>query len=195
MSDVANNAACPMRRTDLFPTLLYEFERDTANDSELFDELRQCTPVANAMFNLFDYTTPRISELRSWVEGCFTAVCDEHAPYYFDIITRAWVNTTRFGGWETPHVHGGSEIVAVYYLSTPNGCGNLHLIDPRPAPPFARIDERGQTGRASHIVPVRAGKLVIFPASIVHFVEANASDVPRVSIAINAKVQVLGKGT
>lgn len=82
-----------------------------------------------------------------------------------------WFNLMRPGDQTSLHVHDEDDelLSAVYYIVTPDNCGDLVL---------------GTMPIAARIRPV-SGMLVFFPPNLPHAVETNTSGYNRLSIAFN----------
>lgn len=104
----------------------------------------------------------------------------------FRYFVSAWANVSRAGDYNVPHVHLATWS-AVYYVSVPPCCaegvsrGALELIDPRPA--TAMIDMPGRFFATRRAIVPEAGMIVLFPASIMHFVHPFQGPGERISIA------------
>jgi uncharacterized protein (TIGR02466 family) len=107
-------------------------------------------------------------------------------------ITKSWTKVCKQYEYDTPHEHSGNTVIAVYYIKTPDKCGDLLLHDPRGATNFIPQYEKnlsGQnlSGRTYYRIAPRCGQLILFPAYIIHSVEPNMSEDVRISIAMNIK--------
>jgi len=92
-----------------------------------------------------------------------------------------WMHINRSGQSTNTHHHvdvgnieGSPDISAVYYVSTPKGCGRLVFDFP--------INQY-ETRRES--LDPKEGNFVLFPAHLNHFVTCNTSEDLRVSISCN----------
>lgn len=98
----------------------------------------------------------------------------------------AWANVSRQGDYNVPHVHMATWS-AVYYVSVPADCGGeppsgvLELMDPRPA--TAMLDMPGRFFATRHFIKPEPGLMVLFPASLMHFVHPFRGAGERISIA------------
>lgn len=107
-------------------------------------------------------------------------------PARYKYTLSAWANVSRAGDYNAPHAHT-TAWSAVYYVSVPPGCctdtsaGALELIDPRAT--TAIIDLPGDVFAARHVIRPRAGLMVLFPGSVMHFVHPFRGAGERISIA------------
>ncbi|MGA7935343.1 MAG: TIGR02466 family protein [Kovacikia sp.] len=98
-----------------------------------------------------------------------------------------WVNVNQKYASNKIHDHANCLFSGVYYVKTPEKCGDLMFYDPRNARTFYKplVSEfTAYTADAiSHVA--EAGLLLIFPSWLKHGVEPNLSDEDRVSLSFN----------
>lgn len=98
-----------------------------------------------------------------------------------------WVNVAHPGEYQEAHIHPGAHFSAVYYVDAPESCGNLvfrsheSLTDMNPLPTSGVVQANAKT----HFHVPRTSDLIIFRSNMMHMVEKNRSDRPRVSVALN----------
>lgn len=99
-----------------------------------------------------------------------------------------WANVLGPGGWNAPHHHVPSHWSGVYYITVgkigPGGddlSGHIEFLNPSPWQ-----SQLGKVGNFAY--GPRDGLLLLFPASLVHFVHPHGSDENRISIAFNLSV-------
>jgi uncharacterized protein (TIGR02466 family) len=107
-------------------------------------------------------------------------------------IVSAWANVSRAGDYNVPHVHT-STWSAVYYVAVPSCCaegseGALELIDPRSA--TAMIGMPGRFFATRRTIVPEAGMIVLFPASVMHFVHPFRGAGERISIACDLTADI-----
>ena len=109
-----------------------------------------------------------------------------------------WANVNRAGHGNEFHSHPGSFWAGVYYVDDggiagdPSIGGELEFLDPRgPVPlmnaPHLRIAGNLSAGSTERIRP-QAGRLVMFPAWVMHQVRPYNGNAERISIAFNLTV-------
>ena len=116
------------------------------------------------------------------------------ARYYQDWATSElrlghyWANVLGPGGFNAPHHHHPTHWSGSYYVSVPqlgNGkddlSGMIEFLNPTP------WNTLGGTAGNFGYGP-KEGLMLLFPASLVHFVHPHSSDEPRISIAFNFNV-------
>ena len=116
---------------------------------------------------------------------------DRAQPYRY--VMSAWANISRAGNYNVPHVHMATW-AAVYYVSVPPDCGQaqsggLELLDPRPA--TAMLNMPGSFFATRRLIQPQEGLLVLFPASIMHFVHPFKGPGERISIACDLTFEPL----
>ena len=100
-----------------------------------------------------------------------------------------WANINPQGGYNRPHIHSNSLWSGVYYVKTPENCGDLKLEDPR------AVNLMNMPNRKTGELPVHlwhevvykpvAGRLIMFPSWLNHYVEPNQSNDIRISVSFN----------
>jgi uncharacterized protein (TIGR02466 family) len=99
----------------------------------------------------------------------------------------AWINVAAKEQYQEYHRHSKWNFSAVYYVKTPDNCGNIvfkkDTFDEMFPLPIDELNEVASYG--THTITPKAGDLIIFKSNIQHMVEKNKSDENRVSVAIN----------
>lgn len=125
-------------------------------------------------------------------------VKEEHAPQ----LTTGWINVNKPQGValqnNVPHMHPGRFWTFVYYVKADPGCGNLDLFSPIKnllgyAIPNQVYSSLTPFNALQWSITPEPGKLVMFPGWVEHQAHTNNSSSDRISIAINADLQNLGK--
>ena len=108
-----------------------------------------------------------------------------------------WANVNRSGHGNEFHSHPGSFWSAVYYVddggiaTDPSLGGELEFMDPRGpgparyAPHLAFAMPGGRSVGANEVVHPQSGRLVMFPAWLLHQVRPYRGNAERISIAFN----------
>jgi uncharacterized protein (TIGR02466 family) len=111
--------------------------------------------------------------------------------------TNMWANVNRAGHGNEFHSHPGSFWSGVYYVddggigADPSLGGELEFMDPRApgvamyAPQLAFNCPGGLSVGANEVVLPKAGRMVLFPAWILHQVRPYRGTAERISIAFN----------
>jgi len=98
-------------------------------------------------------------------------------------INSMWFNENGKGGLNKNHIHPHTDLSGVFYVSTPEECGNIVFYNPLTESIMSRCNREENV----HYTPER-GKLIIFPSWLYHSVRPNKSDGIRRSIAFNLTV-------
>ena len=98
----------------------------------------------------------------------------------------AWTNFFSKGHFYYEHQHLSVKVAGVYYYATNGVDGNVELHNPNPHVgtglwPADGLDE------GSMIYPPKVGRLILWPAWLMHRVGLNQTDSERISIGINYK--------
>lgn len=105
------------------------------------------------------------------------------------VITNCWININGKNDFNKPHMHGGSVLAAVFYVTAPANAGRLVLRNPTQNHHFcidAKIVDRwNELNSFTWEVEPEVGKLIIFPAWVDHYTLPNQSDEDRISLAFN----------
>jgi len=98
-----------------------------------------------------------------------------------------WLNIAMPGQYQEFHRHPMSHFSAVYYVQTPDRCGNIVFRNPSsesdmfPLPTTSMAHPNFRTFYQT----AKAGELLIFRSNMAHMVMKNQSTEPRISIAMN----------
>jgi uncharacterized protein (TIGR02466 family) len=99
-----------------------------------------------------------------------------------------WVNILGESGSHSGHIHPGSVISGTYYVSIPEGAGQLKFEDPRlgfmmaaPQP----LDDAPETARRFIYATPHQGHAMFWESWLRHEVMPNRSETPRLSISFN----------
>jgi uncharacterized protein (TIGR02466 family) len=102
-------------------------------------------------------------------------------------ITAGWLNVLAPGRAHAAHSHPNNFLSGVYYVKTQPGANTINFHDPRPQTGVIRppVTELTADNADQVVVTVKDGVLLIFPAWLVHSVDANQSTEQRVSVSFN----------
>lgn len=102
-------------------------------------------------------------------------------------VTGCWANINPPGAAHPPHKHPNNFLSGVYYLRAEQGADAIAFHDPRPQAAVMRppVTELTRENTDQVLIPVKPGRLLIFPAWLEHSVGANDSDHDRVSVSFN----------
>jgi uncharacterized protein (TIGR02466 family) len=184
---------------DLFPTPLWvaDLEPDLAArlNAELEAAVKELVePRPQIPLGSTWQTTPMLHKLERFAEFCgLVRKAGAAAIAFLDLkhrdfeITGCWANINPTGGLNSPHTHPNNFLSGVYYVSLPANSGQIVFADPRPqAMSILPAAEKWNKYVGNEIkLEVKAGRMVIFPAWLVHSVPVNRSAEERISISFN----------
>ena len=166
----------------LYPTPLWHFKQPlppTAYEWALwYKEQYECVQVSNRG----GYQ----SLSRPWQEFEFKdhieSVLNEFKEYKNLNFSNWWLNINGKGNGNVKHVHSGSDLSAVWYITDNEGL--LIFEDPLV---FSReaITSLVFGATTCKQLKAKAGDLLIFPSDLPHFVEDHILDTPRISVSFN----------
>lgn len=166
---------------ELFPTKIgiYDFE-----DHESFNKkiLSSNTNTHSRQANLWDFDIPIIQELKARV----FSYAKELYPK-INKVGRGWMNSYSDYEFTTPHSHPSAYAACAYYIKAEPNCGNLLLLDPAAGSQYVNYveEDRGWDSRVYKSIEVKPGRLIIFPAHIIHMSEPNKSKTNRLVMSTN----------
>ena len=99
-----------------------------------------------------------------------------------------WVNILGESGSHSGHIHPGSVISGTYYVSIPEGAGQLKFEDPRLGLMMAApqpLDEAPESARRFVYATPKQGHAMFWESWLRHEVMPNRSETPRLSISFN----------
>ena len=105
-----------------------------------------------------------------------------------------WFNINKKGSYNTKHVHANSDFSGVFWLKTPNNCGNIVFESPHNFSSYMEMQSYTEKFKHdsgftyNHSFKPTEGKILIFPSSLQHSVEINESDEARISVSFNIKL-------
>lgn len=196
-----------MQFTKIFPTIFGQTRPglDTNNLTKiayLFEEqFSGDTRDGGYQSPFFDLEQPGIKELVNVVNE----QANELAKRIYQLkpgstlsVTNGWVNINRPGHNQLHnnyyHLHPGYFASFVYYVQTKQNSGNLVLMPPFNMLDYVIDDNIMQTNAYNHTrwhITPEVDKMICFPAWVHHFVEANLSDIDRISYAFNVSIKTI----
>jgi uncharacterized protein (TIGR02466 family) len=143
-------------------------------------------------FNLWQSNGKRIRELHDFIstfvnENIKPEVCVDKE---FNLkLSFACLNVQNNSQYFPMHHHFDTLASCVYYIQTPENCGDLLLVDPRGGVNWELMTDKEITPSPFGIkykrIKPKVGKLVIFPSYVMHMVEPNNSGYQRLSLVTN----------
>ena len=173
-------------RYDLFPTPIWRIE---GTPQELVDELYQGAyrfkkehPSENRS-NKGGYQSPPFEVNKFHPQGI--EYIDKVVGDIFKFKVESWwYNINGQGHWNVPHIHAGSDLALVLYVTDSDGL--LNLMSPNP---MRLQDSEDYGGEGDHMrVNANKGDILIFPSDLVHYVMPNPKEEDRISISMNLQL-------
>ena len=137
----------------------------------------------------FDPLTLEIFEM---VQGIYDEL--GYDPEFEPVCDSMWANINSRHAYNRHHTHPHALWSGVYYVQAPDDCGLLYFTDPRPqtqvlTPYFDPRRRHPDTWNEVFYQPL-AGRLIVFPAWLVHAVHPNLSNeqgeaAERISVSFN----------
>lgn len=102
-------------------------------------------------------------------------------------ITGCWANVNPTGTDHSPHIHPNNFLSGVYYAQVPSDDDGLFVYDPRPQPSIIAPKVRQITDFTCNtkMLPIKEGRMLIFPAWLQHAVRTTDGAGERISISFN----------
>jgi uncharacterized protein (TIGR02466 family) len=191
------DAAC-MTREVYFPTLVYSFQNAApeALNARLLELIyaeqeRDQAGIQRSNFRRLGgwhshndlHKSPDYAELVDSIHTAGKLVSDNlgyHKGYALRIGTM-WSIINPPGSANRAHIHPGCTWSGVYYIHTPDGCGNIEFIDPRTENMMFQPRYMPNKKRPKHCwtkanLTPRPGRMLIFPSWLYHAVAPNLSE-------------------
>jgi len=101
-----------------------------------------------------------------------------------------WININEYKDHNKPHIHPGCLFSGVYYLKTPDNCGNIVFNHPADSLQYDwkkdLIKETMPNNCSEWFLPVQKEKMFLFPSWLYHYVMPNLNQKEdRISLAFN----------
>lgn len=143
------------------------------SERDLHAKLGVGTPYSNALLKLFSsFSAP----MMDYINSCCSKWNVKPSKSYDWDYTDAWFNVSARGGYNAPHTHPLSAISGAYYIRTE---------EPPAGYPFSgRIDFYNENGEQYYFP--KAGTLILFPGTMLHFVHPYYGTGHRICLSFNA---------
>ena len=102
-------------------------------------------------------------------------------------LTQFWANVNRPHDYNMQHNHAPNHLSGVYYVSVPEGSGDIRFLDDRRLRSVTepKSVHDSALGHRSYTFSPRSGMMLIFPSWLDHIVGQNKTDEIRVAISFN----------
>ena len=131
---------------------------------------------------------PALKNIKSYIEKC----CDDYLekimspsdPVKLEI-TQSWINYSNKNEYHQEHCHSNSLVSGVLYINAQEKNDSIQFLNN----PYSLLSPNVKNYNAWNCkivnVPVKTGKIVMFPSSVTHRVLVNKEDYVRISLAFN----------
>tara|TARA_B100000965_G_C19556074_1_gene742253 strand:+ start:765 stop:1655 length:891 start_codon:yes stop_codon:yes gene_type:complete len=114
--------------------------------------------------------------------------CIQHIQYIFKDFPRFkftnwWVNIHNKGDYNITHVHPGSDLTVIWYLTDNNSSLTIH--NPMS---YSRSNLNmvlPDICADSISIPAKEGDFIVFPGDVLHSIDQHKLDTPRISLSLN----------
>ena len=102
-----------------------------------------------------------------------------------------WININEKGNYNALHNHPHSHISGVFWIKTPDNCGDIVFENPHHFDRYIEIRNLNQEiaeetkNYFGYTFFAKEGSILLFPSDIRHEVQQNNSDEERISISFN----------
>ena len=167
----------------IFGTPIWKLDSVSFDDKKITEEIfnaQRSDPKGVNVSNVggyhsgYDFNTPLTDEyIRSKLEG-------EGGLNFPHTVTGRWFNINTKGDSNRPHQHGFVGLSGVLFITDAPG---LVLHDP------SMVSANGLPyTQEMYQIDGKSGEIVVFPSTILHWVEPSKSDDPRITFAFNVEV-------
>lgn len=134
---------------------------------------------------------PLVEQIRQTVRGVLSFLDVEYEEFS---ITGCWANINPPGAKHSSHTHPNNYLSGVYYVQAGKGADAINFYDPRPQASVIMPKARKFNNFNGNVVTLetKPGRLVVFPAWLVHGVPQNRSSDERISVAFNIMLTGFG---
>jgi len=181
--------------------LFYSFLDNTILDIDVKDLTDYCYFVkdnnkGNVISNIGGWQSsnldPTIPELRSLVscilERAEKLILEYDLPKTFRI-NPIWININKKHDYNMMHEHPRSLISGVFYVKTPEDCGDILFTNPNTSIQHyidqSKLEKNNPFNSYSWAITPTENTLIMFPSWLPHHTLPNLSDEDRISIAFN----------
>jgi uncharacterized protein (TIGR02466 family) len=170
------------------PTLNQELERDIVAWSNKDKGITR-TNVQGWHSSTNMNELPEYQKLVRMLYECQKTIYQQEHYESEPFLGNMWANINPPGGMNRAHQHPNSLWSGVYWIKTPENCGDLKIDDPRSSAAMCRPRQKpgempARLYRETHYKPI-AGRCIMFPSWLMHCVDPNNSNDIRISVSFN----------
>lgn len=188
-----------------FPTPIWIADLDINNDpiKTTCLKLREGNPEGRSLSNLGGwqsndlYVEHNITVFSEFILE-ITKILNEILHFDYEqtdrcvVISHFWININNENNINQVHIHPGSFLSGVYYVSSPSGSGNINFqrnsMESYALGSMKLIGKNTVSTISCEYPPVES-RLLVFPGWIPHSVSSNTECGDRISIAFNSEIR------
>jgi len=184
---------------DLFKVPIYQVQLNLDNQKlhnfckkhQTKNSGRVFSNVGGYQSNELDLNKSTLSPLLKEIQNHSNIFVKEFASTNKISLSEMWTNINSYGDTNISHCHPGSTISGVYYVKTPNECGNIVFESPAKTVLNYYNNKRSQELNAYNAsdwwLPSNESILYLFPGWLNHYEEPNLNKTEeRISFSFNA---------
>jgi len=148
--------------------------------------------------DLLEWPYEEVGQLKQWIaasvrELTLSATRHKYDPNPKDMLAHAWANVSRADSYRKIHNHESCTWSGVYYVKSrlvqekSRSSGNIEFLDPRMLCISTELPSSNFGGRVR--VTPKAGRMVLFPNWLHHYVNPVEDDSLRICIAFNVRLE------
>ncbi len=174
----------------IFGTPLWKLNSVSFDEKKITEEIfnaQRSDPEGLSVSNIggyhsgYDFNTPLTNEyIRSRLEG-------EGGLDFPHRVVASWFNINHKGNMNAPHTHASIGLSGVLFITDAPG---LTLSNPAQSivniPKIVCFDDIDYV----HTINGKPGEIVVFPSSILHWVEPSEVETPRITVAFNIELNI-----
>lgn len=181
-----------MQLHNLFPTAVAMFDlgRDlTEAEKDFLLNLPQHANMGNTTSDDNEVLTrPEMSDLNTFMQASvqeyLTTVYAPKNEMHLRI-TQSWTNYTKPGQFHHKHAHPNSFVSGVFYIQTQNDTDRIYFYNDKYQTIKLPTDKWNVYNSESWWFEAIQGRLILFPSSLTHMVEAVKGESTRISMSFN----------
>lgn len=139
--------------------------------------------------DLFYRNEKSFSRFYNYIESSIHSALSHHTVKFR--MNNMWININRKNNHNTAHQHPHSHVSGVFWVKTPENCGDIVFESPHYFDQYINIftlnsDFSNNTNCSfNYTFYAREGNMLLFPSPLRHWVQENTSDEDRISISFN----------
>jgi uncharacterized protein (TIGR02466 family) len=139
----------------------------TTEDISIHGEL---SSIIDLSYRAIEFSNLIVEDLKS------TALFDKRSPHF-------WININKNKNYNVIHSHPKCDLIVIYYPIIKENQGGLHLV--RADGSIHHLLYEGTNYSPEFAFQPKPGYFYAFPSHILHYVDPNESNEPRISISFN----------